>query len=387
MSSVAKKDVAITPLLEVATLFLRLGFTAFGGPAAHISLFHDEIVRRRGWLTEEQYLDLLGATNLIPGPNSTEMAIHLGKQRAGWPGFFAAGIGFIAPAMLIVMALAWAYVRFGQLPVAQSLLLAIQPVVIVIILQALILLGKKGMKDKVTGVISVATFSLALLGVNELALLFGGGVVGLVIYLGLRRRQGALPALLPLGALGIAPLPALATVPFSMSTLFLTFLKIGAILYGSGYVLIAFLRADFVERLGWITETQLIDAVAVGQITPGPLFTTATFIGYILGGPVAAVVATVGIFLPAFIFVAISSPLIPRLRASPLTAAFLDSVIAASLGLMAAVTVQLAIGSFRSILAVAIGLVSALLLFRFKVSSMWLVGGAAVVGIIAGLIS
>ncbi|MCU0507647.1 MAG: chromate efflux transporter [Anaerolineae bacterium] len=383
----AKKDVAITPLLEVATLFLRLGFTAFGGPAAHISLFHDEIVRRRGWLTEEQYLDLLGATNLIPGPNSTEMAIHLGKQRAGWPGFFAAGIGFIAPAMLIVMALAWAYVRFGQLPVAQSLLLAIQPVVIVIILQALILLGKKGMKDKVTGVISVATFSLALLGVNELALLFGGGVVGLVIYLGLRRRQGALPALLPLGALGIAPLPALATVPFSMSTLFLTFLKIGAILYGSGYVLIAFLRADFVERLGWITETQLIDAVAVGQITPGPLFTTATFIGYILGGPVAAVVATVGIFLPAFIFVAISSPLIPRLRASPLTAAFLDSVIAASLGLMAAVTVQLAIGSFRSILAVAIGLVSALLLFRFKVSSMWLVGGAAVVGIIAGLIS
>jgi chromate transporter len=384
---VAKKDVAITPLLEVATLFLRLGFTAFGGPAAHISLFHDEIVRRRGWLTEEQYLDLLGATNLIPGPNSTEMAIHLGKQRAGWPGFFAAGIGFIAPAMLIVMALAWAYVRFGQLPVAQSLLLAIQPVVIVIILQALILLGKKGMKDKVTGVISVATFSLALLGVNELALLFGGGVVGLVIYLGLRRRQGALPALLPLGALGIAPLPALATVPFSMSTLFLTFLKIGAILYGSGYVLIAFLRADFVERLGWITETQLIDAVAVGQITPGPLFTTATFIGYILGGPVAAVVATVGIFLPAFIFVAISSPLIPRLRASPLTAAFLDSVIAASLGLMAGVTVQLAIGSFRSILAVAIGLVSALLLFRFKVSSMWLVGGAAVVGIIAGLIS
>ncbi len=315
------------------------------------------------------------------------MAIHLGKQRAGWPGFFAAGIGFIAPAMLIVMALAWAYVRFGQLPVAQSLLLAIQPVVIVIILQALILLGKKGMKDKVTGVISVATFSLALLGVNELALLFGGGVVGLVIYLGLRRRQGALPALLPLGALGIAPLPALATVPFSMSTLFLTFLKIGAILYGSGYVLIAFLRADFVERLGWITETQLIDAVAVGQITPGPLFTTATFIGYILGGPVAAVVATVGIFLPAFIFVAISSPLIPRLRASPLTAAFLDSVIAASLGLMAGVTVQLAIGSFRSILAVAIGLVSALLLFRFKVSSMWLVGGAAVVGIIAGLIS
>jgi chromate transporter len=311
------------------------------------------------------------------------MAIHLGKRRAGWPGFFAAGIAFIAPAMLIVMALAWAYLRYGQLPVAQSLLLAIQPVVIVIILQALILLGQKGLKDKVTVVISVATFALALFGINELLLLFGGGLVGLAIYLILRRRQGALPALLPLGAL---TLPVFAAAPFSMGMLFFTFLKIGAILYGSGYVLIAFLRADFVERLGWITESQLLDAVAVGQITPGPLFTTATFIGYILGGPVAAVVATVGIFLPAFIFVAISNPLIPRLRASPLTAAFLDSVIAASLGLMSAVTLQLAIGSFRSILAVAIGLVSALLLFRFKVSSMWLVGGAAVVGIIVGLV-
>lgn len=374
----------MTPLLEVTTLFLRLGFTAFGGPAAHISLFHDEIVKRRGWLTEQEYLDLLGATNLIPGPNSTEMAIHLGKLRAGWPGFFAAGIGFIAPAMLIVMGIAWAYVRYGQLPVAQSLLLAIQPVVIVIILQALILLGKKGLKDALTVVISVATFALALLGINELLLLFGGGITGLAIYLIIRRRAGSLPALLPLGALS---LPALAAAPFALPVLFLTFLKIGAILYGSGYVLIAFLRADFVERLGWITETQLLDAVAVGQVTPGPLFTTATFIGYLLGGPVAAVVATIGIFLPAFIFVAISNPLIPRLRNSHVTAAFLDSVIAASLGLMAAVTAQLGIGSFRTPLAIAIGLISALLLFRFKVSSMVLVGGAAVVGIVAGLIA
>lgn len=374
----------MTPLLEVTTLFLRLGFTAFGGPAAHISLFHDEIVKRRGWLTEQEYLDLLGATNLIPGPNSTEMAIHLGKLRAGWPGFFAAGIGFIAPAMLIVMGIAWAYVRYGQLPVAQSLLLAIQPVVIVIILQALILLGKKGLKDALTVVISVATFALALLGINELLLLFGGGITCLGIYLIIRRRAGSLPALLPLGALS---LPALAAAPFALPVLFLTFLKIGAILYGSGYVLIAFLRADFVERLGWITETQLLDAVAVGQVTPGPLFTTATFIGYLLGGPVAAVVATIGIFLPAFIFVAISNPLIPRLRNSHVTAAFLDSVIAASLGLMAAVTAQLGIGSFRTPLAIAIGLISALLLFRFKVSSMVLVGGAAVVGIVAGLIA
>jgi chromate transporter len=371
------RSIPISPLLEVATLFLRLGFTAFGGPAAHISLFHDEIVRRRRWLTEEQYLDLLGATNLIPGPNSTEMAIHLGKLRAGWPGFFAAGIGFIAPAMLMVMALAWAYVRYGQLPVTQSLFLALQPVVIVIILQALIFLGRKGLKDKVTVVISVATFGLALLGVNELALLFGAGVLGLLAYLVIRRRQGALPAILPLGAL---ILPALAPVPFSFATLFLTFLKIGAILYGSGYVLIAFLRADFVERLGWITEAQLLDAVAVGQITPGPLFTTATFIGYLVGGPLGGLLATVAIFLPAFVFVALSNPLIPRLRASPLAAPFLDSVIAA-------VTLQLAITSLRAPLPIAIGLLSALLLFRFKVSSMWLIGGAAVVGVIAGLLA
>ncbi len=371
-------------MLEVATLFLRLGLTAFGGPAAHISLFHDEIVRRRQWLTEEQYLDLLGATNLIPGPNSTEMAIHLGKVRAGWPGFFAAGIGFIAPAMLMVMALAWAYVRYGQLPVTQSLFLALQPVVIVIILQALIFLGQKGLKDKLTVVIAVATFALAMLGVNELALLFGGGLLGLLAYLVIRRRQAPLPALLPLGALA---LPALAAVPFSFAALFLTFLKIGAILYGSGYVLIAFLRADFVERLGWITEAQLLDAVAVGQITPGPLFTTATFIGYLVGGPLGGLLATVGIFLPAFLFVALSNPLIPRLRASPLAAATLDAVIAASLGLMAAVTVQLALTSLRTPLAVAIALVSALLLFRFKVSSLWLIGGAAVVGIVAGVLA
>lgn len=373
-----------TPLLEVATLFLRLGLTAFGGPAAHISLFHDEIVRRRRWLTEEQYLDLLGATNLIPGPNSTEMAIHLGKVRAGWPGFFAAGIGFIAPAMLMVMALAWAYVRYGQLPVTQSLFLALQPVVIVIILQALIFLGQKGLKDKLTVVIAVATFALAMLGVNELALLFGGGLLGLLAYLVIRRRQAPLPALLPLGALA---LPALAAVPFSFAALFLTFLKIGAILYGSGYVLIAFLRADFVERLGWITEAQLLDAVAVGQITPGPLFTTATFIGYLVGGPLGGLLATVGIFLPAFLFVALSNPLIPRLRASPLAAATLDAVIAASLGLMAAVTVQLALTSLRTPLAVAIALAAALLLFRFKVSSLWLIGGAAVVGIVAGVLA
>jgi chromate transporter len=371
-------------LWEVFSLFLRLGFTAFGGPAAHISLFHDEIVQRRRWLTEEEFLDLLGATNLIPGPNSTEMALHLGKRRAGWPGFFVAGFCFIVPAMIIVMAFAWAYVRYGSTPTATSLLAAIQPVVVVIILQALVFLGRKAVKDPVTVVIAVAAFALSLLRVNEVLLLFAGGLLGLAAYRIIRRGRAPLAALLPLSGL-VLPSFAVA-VPFTLGALFWTFLKIGAILYGSGYVLIAFLRADFVERLGWITESQLLDAVAMGQITPGPLFTTATFIGYILGGPVAAVVATVAIFLPAFVFVAASSSLIPRLRASPYTAAFLDSVIAASLGLMAAVTLQLGIGSFGTPLAIAIGLVAAVLLFRFKVSSMWLVAGSAVVGIAASLL-
>ncbi len=318
---------------------------------------HDEIVVRRKWLTEQEFLDLLGATNLIPGPNSTEMAIHIGYVRAGWPGLILAGACFIVPAMLIVMVLAWVYVRYGTTPQVTALLAAVQPVVIVIIAQALWLLGRKALKDPLTGIIAGSVLVLALLGVNELLLLFAGGLSGMAIY-NWRRKTG-LPAIVlaPLTFAGLAAVTA--AVPFSLGLLFWTFLKIGAVLYGSGYVLIAFLRADFVERLGWLTETQLLDAVAVGQVTPGPLFTTATFIGYILGGVPGGVLATVAIFLPAFVFVALTNPLIPRLRASPWTAGFLDSVNAASLGLMAAVTAQLAYGSFRSPLAVAIAAAAA----------------------------
>lgn len=346
---------------------------------------HDEIVARRKWLTEEQFLDLLGATNLIPGPNSTEMVIHVSYLRAGWPGLILGGAAFILPAMLIVMVLAWAYVRFGTTPEVTALLAAVQPVVIVIIAQALWFLGRKAVKDRLTGVLAAAVCVLALLGLNELVLLAAGGIVGALIYNW--RRGVRLPAisLAPLTFPGLVA--AAGAVPFTLATLFFTFLKIGAVLYGSGYVLIAFLRSDFVERLGWLTETQLLDAVAVGQVTPGPLFTTATFIGYILGGIPGGLLATIGIFLPAFVFVAISNPLIPRLRASPWTAAVLDSVNATALGLMAAVTAQLAYGSFRSPLAVAIAVAAAVLLFRFKVSSMWLVAGAAAVGLIVGLFS
>ncbi len=379
-------------LAEVIGLFLKMGFTAFGGPAAHIGIMHDEVVRRRKWLSEEQFLDLLGATNLIPGPNSTEMVIHIGYLRAGWPGLIAAGACFIVPAMTITMALAWAYVRYGATPQAASILEPVQPVIIVIILQALVLLGRKALKDPLTWAIAAAALALSLLRINEVLLLFAGGILGMLAYAVRRgrgggRHSGAVAAI-PLAGLGLpslAPAAAAAT-PFSLSMLFLTFLKIGAILYGSGYVLLAFLRADFVERLGWITEAQLLDAIAVGQVTPGPLFTSATFIGYLLGGPWAGVLATFGIFLPAFIFVALSNPLIPRLRASPWTAGFLDSIIAASLGLMAAVTLQLGYAALRTPLAIGLAGAAALLLFRFRINTMVLVGGAALVGLLAGIL-
>ena len=375
-------------LAEVIGLFLKLGFTAFGGPAAHIGIMHDEVVRRRKWLSEEQFLDLIGATNLIPGPNSTEMVIHIGYLRAGWPGLIAAGACFIFPAMAITTALAWAYVRYGATPQASFVLGGVQPVIIVIILQALTLLGRKALKDSLTWVIAIAALGLALLRINEVFVMFGGGILGMFAYAVRRGRRSGAGAILPLAGLSLPSLAsvAAAVAPFSLGTLFLTFIKIGAVLYGSGYVLLAFLRADFVERLGWITEAQLLDAIAIGQLTPGPLFTSATFIGYLLGGPWAGVVATFGIFLPAFVFVAVSNPLIPRLRASPWTAGFLDSIIAASLGLMAAVTLQLGYAALRTPLAIGLAGAAALLLFRFRVNTMALVGGAAVIGLLVGIL-
>ena len=380
------------PALEVLTAFLKLGFTAFGGPAAHIGLFRDEFVRRRKWLTDEAFLDLLGATNLIPGPNSTEMAIHIGFERAGWLGLIAGGLGFIVPATLIVLVLSWFYVQYGSTPQAAWLLYGVKPVMIAIILQALWELSRKAIKDALTITIGLACLIFYFLGVNEILLMFAGGLVVMLIR-NWTRLRGASPAiLLPLrfdttwllnAALST---PLLAPVSFSLSALFLTFLKIGAILYGSGYVLIAFLRADFVERLHWLTESQLIDAIAIGQITPGPLFTSATFIGYILGGVPAALLATLGIFLASFIFVAISNPIIPRLRQSPWAGSLLDGVIVASLGLMAAVTFQLGQASLIDIPTLLIFAVSTVALFRFKVNSTWLIFGGALIGLLVSLI-
>jgi len=375
---------------ELAGLFLKLGFTAFGGPAAHIAMMEDEVVRRRQWLTREEFLDLLGATNLIPGPNSTEMAIHIGARRGGWLGLVVSGLCFIVPAMLIVLVCAWAYVRFGKLPEAAGILYGVKPVIIAVVLQALWSLGKSAVKSTLLAVTGMAAVAGAFMGVNELLLLLVAGVLIAVLAAGKAGRPGT-PSVPLFSGVSIQPVIAAAavaggTIPFQLGTLFLFFLKVGSVLYGSGYVLLAFLRSGLVEKYGWLTEAQLLDAVAVGQITPGPVFTTATFIGYVLGGTPAALAATLGIFLPAFIFVALSGPLIPRIRKSPIAGAFLDGVNVASLALMAVVTIQLAGAAVVDWLTLLLALGSTFLLLRYKMNSAWLVLGGAVVGTIKAIL-
>jgi chromate transporter len=367
---------------EVALLGLKLGFTAFGGPAAHIAMLRDEVVTRRKWVTDAHFLDLLGATNLIPGPNSTEMVMHVGHVRAGWRGLIVGGICFILPAFLIVLALAWAYVQYGTTPTAEWLLYGIKPVIIAVVLQALWGLTKTAVKGPFLTAVGLATLALYLLGINEIALLVGGGLLVMVVKNWRRlARRGAAMAVLPL--IGGAPAWAVAfqaTASVSLTHLFLIFLKIGAVLYGSGYVLLAFLRNDLVVHTGWLTNQQLLDAVAIGQFTPGPVFTTATFIGYVLAGLPGAILATVGIFLPSFVFVAAVNPFIPRLRASPWMGALLDGVNIAALGLMAGVTMVLGRAAIVDWLTALLAVAAALLLIRFKVNSAWLVLGGGLVG-------
>lgn len=367
-------------VLAILLLFLKLGAIAFGGPAAHVAIMQEEFVRRRKWLNEQQFLDLLGATNLIPGPNSTEMAIHLGYLRGGGPGMVAAGLGFILPAMLIMLGLAWLYARFQSLPEAGWLLYGVKPVIIVIIAQALWNLGKKAVKNPLTAITGLAALGFYLAGANELAILFASGLL-VMLWINRRRlRFNHLPGvILPLTSLGLPA--AVAPAPFSLPLLFLNFLKIGSVLYGSGYVLLAFLRADFVVRLGWLSDQQLIDAIAMGQVTPGPLFTSATFIGYLLGGLPGALLATAGIFLPSFIFVALSNPWVPRLRQSPWAGALLDGVNVASLGLMAGVSWQLARASLVDLGAVLMAVFTALLL-RYRLNSTWLILAGALFGLL-----
>ena len=361
-------------------LFLRLGATAFGGPAAHIALMEDEVVRRRRWLTKDEFLDLLGATNLIPGPNSTELAIHIGHRQAGWRGLLVAGSSFILPAVLIVLAFAWAYVRYGSLPQVTGVLYGVKPVIIVIVLQALWTLGRAAIKSKWLALVAVGGVALTLAGVHELLILFCAGVIVAASQRITRQLRGDNHSLLaPSLALFLQASPA-AAASFGLWPLFLFFLKVGSVLYGSGYVLLALIRSDLVERWHWLTETQLLDAIAVGQVTPGPVFTTATFIGYVLGGTRGALVATVGIFLPAFVFVAASGPLVPRIRRSPTAGAFLDGVNVAALALMAVVTYQLGRAALVDVKTIIIAVVSAVLLFLFRINSAWLIVGGAILG-------
>ena len=383
-----------TSLGELARLFLTLGTIGFGGPAAHIALMEDEVVRRV-WLTREAFLDYLGATNLIPGPNSTELAIEIGRDRAGWPGLIVSGVAFIVPAALIVTITAWAYVRFGSLPAALALFAGVKPVIIAIVAQALWRLARTAVKTPWLGVLTIAAIVTEALGVHELIVLLGASILSVMtVAVRPRNAEDRVNAVMPLGGPILASTPKLTGalgaavgVPavVSLWSLFAIFLKIGSVLFGSGYVLLAFLRSDFVERLGWLTERQLLDAVAVGQVTPGPVFTTATFIGYVLAGVPGALLATLGIFLPAFVFVAVSGPFIPRLRRSRLAGAALDGVNAASLGLMAVVTWQLGRASIVSVSSCIVALSAGALLATRRVNAAWLVVAGALTGIALGM--
>lgn len=370
-------------LKELALVFLKLGTIAFGGPAAHIAMMDLEVVNRRQWLDREKLLDLLGVTNLIPGPNSTELAIHIGYERGGWRGLIIAGSCFILPAMLIVWTLAAIYVRYQQFPELEWVLYGIKPVIIAIVVQALWQLGKKAIKGIPTLVVGVAVVAAFFLGVNEILLLLLAGL-GVMLMKNLKGTVGAL--LLPVSGVVAVGSPPI-TPPATWLSVFLFFLKIGSVLYGSGYVLLAFLQRDLVERNQWLTSQQLLDAIAIGQFTPGPVFTTATFIGYLLAGNAGAIASTIGIFLPAFILVAVINPWVPKLRGSPLVSSALDGVNAASLGLMAAVTFTLGQAALVDLLTVVLALVSAFVVFRFKVNSAWLVLAGGIVGLVAQLVT
>ncbi|ANV83980.1 chromate transporter [Picosynechococcus sp. PCC 7003] len=367
-------------LQEISRLFLRLGFTAFGGPVAHIAMMHDEVVKKRHWLTEQEFLDILGATNLIPGPNSTEMAIHLSFKRAGWWGLLMGGISFTAPAVILMLLCAVAYQQFGATPQGEWLLYGVKPVAIAIIAQALWKLGKKAIKDKFGVGLAVFNVVLYLVGLHELWLLFISGFIGF-------GKKFSTQWLKTDQTRSLTPLPFLLwlnTTPanFSLGWLFLMFLKVGAVLYGSGYVLVAFLRADFVERLGWLTDQQLLDAIAIGQITPGPLSSTATFIGYLLGGVPGAGVATLGMFLPSFLFVAILNPILPKLLQAKSFRAFLDGVNIGALSLMTVVTVFLAQSSLVDPLTFAVAIAALFLLIKYQVNSLWLVLAGMAIGLV-----
>jgi chromate transporter len=362
------------PLYELAALFLRLGFTAFGGPAAHIALMEVEVVRRRAWMTREEFLDYLAAVNLIPGPNSTELALYVGHSRGGWPGLFVAGVAFIVPAAAMVTAIAWAYVRYGTLPEAAGLLYGVKPVVVAVVAQALWGFGGTTLRSAGRTALAAGAVIAAALGVHELAVLGGAAAI-----MAAARLFTSPPRRKPVEGV------ALAIEPFGLAALFLSCVKIGAVLFGSGYVLLAFFNAEFVARYGWLTEQQLLDAAAVGLITPGPVFTTATFVGYILGGPGGGVVATVGIFLPAFVLVVASIPLLRRLKRSAIAAAVLQGVAIGSVALMCIVAVQLARAALVDPLTIVIAAASLVALAVYRINPTWLIVAGGAAGLLATL--
>ncbi len=362
---------------EVAALFLRLGLTAFGGPAAHIAFIEEECVRRRGWLSRERFLDVLGAANLIPGPTSTELVMHCGLQRAGWLGLLIAGVCFITPTAVIVGLLAAVYVQAGDLPGFEGLLQAVKPVVVIVVFQALFRLTRTAIRTVPMMFLAVAVVLITYTGIPEVWILLLAGFVSAIV--GRRWVLAMLVAVLSVPAKVVA---ATAVASVAVSSLFTYFLKTGSVIFGSGYVLFAFLEGDLVQRYGWLTQAQLLDAIAVGQVTPGPVFTSATFIGYLLAGPTGAVVATLAIFLPAFLFTALSATVLHRVRNAPAVRGFLDGVNAAAVALIAVVLYELARSALVDITMVAIAVISAALIFLLKVNSAWVIVGAAAIGLV-----
>jgi chromate transporter len=378
-------------LADIAVSFLKLGTIAFGGPPAHLAMMEEEFVRRRRWITQSEFLDRLATANLIPGPSSTEVAIFVGQLKRGWAGLIIAGCCFIIPAATIAALIAWAYVRFGSLPKVEGVFSAIKPAVVAIVIQALIKMGRTGLRTIPLGIIAMLSAALNMLGVSPLRVLLFAGLVSAAT-LAMKNRlltlscPGAFKTFEFHKSLSAVKLAAISTavaavaVPVGLTRLFFSFLKIGALIFGSGYVLLAFLQAEFVQRLGWLTEKQLIDAVAVGQFTPGPLSATATFIGFVVAGWPGAIVATIGIFLPGFLLVALSGPFLPRIRKSPVASAALDGVVAASLALMAVVAMQLGRASVVDRTSLFVFAASLLALLWLRLNSAWVVAAAALVG-------
>jgi chromate transporter len=372
---------------ELIAVFSRLGIIAFGGPAAHVAMMDDEVVKRRQWMSREELLDLIGVTNLLPGPNSTELAIHIGYERAGWRGLFVSGSSFILPAMLTVWLLAALYVRYRAVPQVEWLLYGIKPVIIAIVLQALWKLGKKAAKDTVTTLAGIVAIALYFTGLNEVLLLL---LIGISVMLIKRWQHRDTPVgawLIPFSTLPFSNVlaqsagPVTAAVTVGWASVFLFFLKVGCVLYGSGYVLLAFLQRELVEQNQWLSSQQLLDAIAIGQLTPGPVLTTATFVGYLLAGHAGALAGTIGIFLPAFLLVGLVNPWVPKLRRSPWASGFLDGVNAASLGLMAGVSYTLARAAIVDELTLGLAVLSAIAVFYFKVNSAWLVLAGGAIGL------